>query len=463
MASILDGLNTVKQSLAVQQFALSVTQRNTANVNNPNYSRQDLVFTDPTVASSWALGGTPGVDVRASRNSFLDHSISRELPELGENEVKYSALQEIDAIMQGTSGAGLGETLANFFNSFTELSGNPTDMNLRLQTISQAELVATDFNRLYGDIQQVQSSANQHVKSGIDEVNTLTTRIADLNGRIEAAHARGSVEEASLRDERQQYLDELENKMGVRYFETEAGTVTVTTDKGDALVLGDTSWNLEIGPLSGSSFYGISLNGKDVTDSVSSGEIGGYLQVRDALIPGYLATLDDMAAGIIERVNDVHALGVDLDGNAGGDFFTPFTQLTPGSNTGAARAMEVAISDPRAVAAAASGGDVGDNTNAKALAAISGEKLFAGGTQTASESYAALLYRVGSDERDAEDAVTLQTSVIDQLKDQRDAASGVDLNEEAVNLIKFQQAYQASSRFATVLNALSEEILNIIS
>ncbi|MDR0842537.1 MAG: flagellar hook-associated protein FlgK, partial [Acidobacteriota bacterium] len=430
----------------------------------PHYARQDLVFTDPTAMANWMPGKLPGADVWSSRNDYLDRSINRELPELGEGTVKYSALHEIDSIMQGASGAGLGEALSNFFNSFTQLSSNPADLNLRRQTISSAEFVAGRFNQLYGDIQRVQTSANQHVKVGVEDVNSLTAKIADLNGRIEAAHARGlSEDEFALRDQRQQQLEDLETRMGVQHFETESGSVTVTTENGDALVLGDTSWNLEIGPMAGSSFYGISLGGKDITASIKSGEIGGHLQIRDETIPGYLGTLDDMAAGIIERVNEVHAQGDDLDGNTGGDFFTPFTPLTPGSNTGAARTMSVAITDPRAVAAAATGAEIGDNAGAKALAAIAGEKLFAGGTQTAGEIYAALIYRVGADERNAEDTVSIQRSLLDQLQGQRDATSGVNLNEEAVNLIRFQRAYQANSRFATVLNDLSAEILNFIS
>ena len=463
MTSILDGLNTVKQSLAVQQFALSVTQRNVTNVNNPYYSRQDLVFTDPTVAASWATADLPGVEVWTSRNRYLDYSISRELPELGENNIKYGALHEIDSIMQGAAGIGLSDSLSDFFNSFTQLSGNPTDLNLRQQTIARAESLAYEFNRLYNDIQRVQTAANQHVEAGVDEINTLTSKIADLNGRIETAHARGlSENEFSLRDERQRYIDELETMMGLQYFETESGSITITTDKGEALVLGDTSWKLQIGSMAASPFHGISLNGKDITASIRSGELGGYLQIRDELIPGYLEVLDDMAAGVIERVNDVHAQGEDLDGNIGGDFFTPFTPVTPGSNTGAARAMSVAIDDPRAVAAAAAGAEIGDNTNAKALAAISEEKLFTGNTQTASEIYASLIYRIGSDERDAEGTIAVQQNLLDQLQGQRNATSGVDLNEEAINLIKFQRAYQASSRFATVLNSLSEEILQFV-
>jgi len=468
MPSILDGLNIAKLSLSAQQYAMSVTQRNTVNVNNPGYTRQDVLFSDLTVASNWSANGTPGVELWAARNRYLDQSISYELPVLGENLVKYNALREIDAILQGTSGGGLGTSINEFFNSFMELSSNPTDSALRWQVLSRAQTMTNDFNRLYNEIQRVQTATERHLKSGVEDVNKLTSKIADLNGRIETAHTLGQLDvEYALRDERQQYIEELEGKIGLLYFETESGSITVTTDKGNALVLGRTSIELVLGPMAGSPFSGIYLINNsnpenDITASITSGEIGGHLQVRDKLIPGYLKTLDDMAATIITEVNDAHAKGFDLDGVQGGDFFVPALPFGP-----VARVMSVYITNSNQIAAAGDDGSgqsfgIGDNQNAKALADLVREKLMNGNTQTLSEAYASLIYTVGSDQRTAKESGEHQQALLSQLMSQRNAESGVSLNEEAINLIKFQQAYQASSRFVTVLNSLSAEILNFL-
>ena len=471
MASILDGLNIAKLSLSAQQYAMTVSQRNTANVNNPNYTRQDVFFTDLTVPANWSTAGVPGVELWAARNRYLDQSISYELPALGENLVKYNALKEIDAVLQGTSGGGLGTSIDKFFNSFTELSSSPTDSSLRWQVLSSAETMIEDFHRLYSEIQRVQNSAERHIVSGVEDINKLTAKIADLNGRIETAHTVGQMEtEYALRDERQQYIEELQGKVNFLYFETEAGSITITTKQGDALVLGRTSMKLTLGDRTDgagtviSHFSGIYLNDKEITDTINSGEIGGYIQVRDTLIPGYLKTLDDTAAGIIDRVNTVHAEGWDLDNNQGGDFFVPFTPAPP--NTSAARTIKLAITDPREIAAAGDEGGatmgIGDNNNAKKLAEIGVEKFYAGGTQTVGEMYASLIYTVGADQRTAKESGEKQQSVLGQLLGQRDSESGVSLNEEAINLIKFQRAYQASSRIVAVLNALSAEVLNFV-
>jgi len=465
MAGILDGLNIAKLSLSAQQYAMTVTQRNTVNVNNPNYTRQDVFFKDLTVTSSWAASVVPGVELSAVRNNYLDKSISYELPTFEENRVKYNALLEIDTILQGTSGGGLETSINAFFNSFTELANSPTDSALRWQTLSTAQTMVQTFNRLYNDIQRVQTSASRHIDGAIDDVNNWTARIADLNGRIEIAKNAGKLDiELALRDERREYLEKLENKLNLFYFETESGSITVTTTQGEALVLGNKSMNIRADVSMGQGFFGISLNGQDITSSITSGEIGGYLQIRDTLIPEYLKTLDDMAAGIITKVNATHGNGYDLDGVIGGKFFESATFDASGGTdaTAVARDIKVVISDPRKVAAADASMGIGDNGNAKALAAIGSEELIPGSSQTIGEMFASLIYKIGSDQRSAKEVCENQINVLNQLYSQRDSISGVSLNEEAINLIKYQRAYQASASIVSVLNAMSAEILNFV-
>jgi flagellar hook-associated protein 1 FlgK len=154
-------------------------------------------------------------------------------------------------------------------------------------------------------------------------------------------------------------------------------------------------------------------------------------------------------------------LGFDLNDDPGGDLLS-FTTAGPGLNTGAARTIEVAISDPKEIAASDVAGAPGSNKNANLLFAIKDEKFLALSDETANQFYASLIYKIGSDEKTADDNVTTQTSVLTQLKNHRNALSGVNLDEEAINLIKYQKAYQASAKFATVLDALSQDILNIL-
>jgi len=186
------------------------------------------------------------------------------------------------------------------------------------------------------------------------------------------------------------------------------------------------------------------------------------IDVCDNKCAGYLSALDDLAATITFTVNQQHEQGSDLNGQDGGDLFTPFTPTDPDSNAGAALAMSVAITDPTQIAAAGPGGGAGDNTNAQLLAGISNQKLFSNSTETANQFYANLVYTIGEDEQTATNNLSTQQSILEQLNNQRASFSGVSLDDEAVNIIQYQSAYQACARYASVLNTLSSEILNIL-
>jgi flagellar hook-associated protein 1 FlgK len=460
MPSILSGFDTVQQALAAQQYALSVTQRNVANANNPSYTRQDVIFTP--VGEEDSTPGIPGVSLQAVRDRFIDYSISQELQSLSEHDVTYSALQQVDAVFNGNSGLDLQQALSEFFNSFDSLAATPEDLTLRQQVLQKANALAFEFHRLYGSIQQVQTSQDQSLSATVQEINSLTAQIADSNKKIMIADGMGSEDVYTLRDNRQQLLEKLSSLMDLSYFETESGSITVTTRQGNPLVIEDQSHTLELAPRTGEVFQGVFLDGSDITASLQSGKLGGLIDVRDNKIAGYLAALDDMAAAFIARVNEQHTQGIDLDGFAGEDFFTPFTPGASGSNLGAARMINVALADARKIAAADAGTGPGNNANAKRLAGISEEMLLSAGTTTAHQFYASLIFKIGSDEKTAEDGVTTQTSVLDQLRNQRDAFSGVNLDEEAISIIKYQKAYQASARFANVLDVLSDEILQLL-
>jgi len=180
------------------------------------------------------------------------------------------------------------------------------------------------------------------------------------------------------------------------------------------------------------------------------------------MLPDYLARLDDMAASLIESVNTQHALGADLAGQQGGSFFTPFTPLIPGSDSGAARSISVAITDPAKIAAAGLTEGPGSNANARLLAGIGDSKIVGSGTATLEQYYSDLVFIAGSQASTAKAASETQSNILLQLQNQRDSISGVNLDEEAVNIIKYQKAYQASARYITVLNDLTEEVLGIL-
>ena len=260
MTSILSGLDTVRLALAAQQFALSATQRNVANANDPSYTRQQVIFTPIGDISE---SGVSGVYIRAGRDRFLDYSISRDLQSLGEHSVAYNALQQIDAVLGGSQGSNLQQSFSDFFKSFSDLSTKPEDMVSRQQVLTSANTLVTEFKRLYGSIQQVQFSEDRAVAYTVDDINAITAKIADLNAQIPVAQNTHSESEFTLRDNRQQLLEELSGLLDISYYETDSGSITVTTTKGGALVVGNQSNNLELNHTSTGTFLGVQLEGND--------------------------------------------------------------------------------------------------------------------------------------------------------------------------------------------------------
>jgi len=459
MTSITDGLYLAQRALYAQQFGLEVTQQNVSNVNTPGYSKERADFAPGDLTSEGIGSGIGAISVDSFRNKFIDVRVNQELQGQGEHDAVLAALQQVEAVLNGNGGQDLQGALSDFFNSFSALSAKPDDLALRQDVISKGTALAEEFNRAYNTIQGVQSAQDGEIADTANEINTLTDGIAQLNARVGRLQGSGTQDEALAVDQRQKLLDQLSSLIDISYFESESGQYTVTTKQGALLVAGNQSQQLQTS--STGSLLRVEVGGADITSRIQSGKLGGLLKTRDTLISGYLQTLDNMAATLISRVNAQHALGDDYGGQPGGSFFVPFTQPAPGSNAGAARTMAMAISDPKAIAAAASGAGPGDNTNALVLAGIKDETIFAAGA-TANQAYANLIDTVGNDERKADDLSQTQTQILTQLQNQRDSFSGVNLDEEATDIIRYQKAYQASARFVQVLNTLSDEIINIL-
>jgi flagellar hook-associated protein 1 FlgK len=201
------------------------------------------------------------------------------------------------------------------------------------------------------------------------------------------------------------------------------------------------------------------LGEADVTATLSGGRIGGSLHARDAVIPGYVAQLDQLAFDLATAINGVHATGFDLDGGAGGSFFVP-----PGGVAGAAAALAVdaaIAADADRIAASATGA-VGDNQIARALAALRDAPVAAGGTMDVFEAWAELTFVVGSDVAAARASESGHALVRRQLESLRAQTSGVSYDEEAAHLMRYQRAYEASARYFTTIVDTIDALMEMV-
>lgn len=464
MSSLFASLGIAREALQAQQYALDVTQNNIANVNTAGYSRQRVTMApgDPWVHIGYQVGiGVKIESVDSFRSRFFDHRVNDELQKQGEFAASSATLQQVEALFNEAGGAGLQASISAFFNSFSSLANAPEDISLRQQVIARGEQMGDQFRQLYEQLQAVQSQQDLAIADTVGQINYIAQRIARLNVEVQAA--RGSdTNILTLFDQRQQLLDQLAGLTDISYFETESGSVTVQSRQGTLLVAGDAVHAWEASQSPAGPFLEVYAEGSVITSSIQSGKLAGLLKVRDGGISAYLTALDEMAVAIVARVNQQHALGADLDGAAGGEFFIPFSPPAPGSSQGAARSMMVAVTDPSKIAAASPGAGPGSNANANLIAEIQNEPLLSGNSTNLIQSCGNLVFRIGLDTQVALDGVETQKYLLTQLQNQRDAEMGVSLDDEAVNIMKYQKAYEANARVINLIDSLTEDLLRLL-
>ncbi|MDP1830896.1 MAG: flagellar hook-associated protein FlgK [Geothrix sp.] len=475
--------------LQAQQSALNVVGHNIANVNTPGYTRQraNLSANQSLVEGQVFFGTGVSLDtVQGIRDRFLDLQIYRETArEAGATE-RYAGVDAVSTSLGDTGDTGIAAQIQAFFQGFQELSARPEDGALRTNLVGQAQTMISGLQTRYRLLTDQRDNADRAVASLVTEVNTLTDQIAQLNQRITTETAQGSDNDA--RDQRKALTDKLAGLVGVNVFEGSQGEYQITLDSGAAvLVSGSSAYQLQTtaggaaldNHLRVESVMGGSV--VDVTAGIKDGLLGAKLDLRDNILVGFQRQLDQLAAGVAGQVNLLHRTGFAADGvTTGNDFFLggaanganglPATVSAATFYKGMVNALSVnaaVAANPSLVAAAGVAGARGDNANAKAMAALefasstvdtNGDGI--GDSGPYSTAVGSLISDVGTKAQTYQAQSTTQQNLMASLQAQRDRISGVDLDEEAANMMTLQRGYQASARFLSVINQLTDQLVN---
>jgi flagellar hook-associated protein 1 FlgK len=456
LASIFD---LSRSALSADQVALNATANNVANQNTAGYVRQTVSFSEGdqvTINGQTTISG-PTATAVSKRDRVLEQRVQQQTQTQSDTSAHAAVLGQIEnvfGISGSTANAGsteIGTALDGLASSFTALEGNPSDTATRQAVLSAATSLASAFNTAANALQSVQTNLNANLSDATTEVNSLTTRIADLNTQI---GSQGSKADAgTLEDQRQQAIAQLSQYIGLDQVATENNGITLTTRGGTPLVNGPQAFALHASIVAGTTVISDS-SGASLNASIVGGSIGGELAGQGTDLPAAQSALDQIAFRVASAVNAQNAAGVDLSGAPGKALFT----LTP-TSVGAAAAVSLSVSDPSLVAAAGVGEGVTGNSNANRLAGLL-QQADANGT-TPSGQLAALLSNVGSTSSRLQEQSTAQTASLTQLTTQRDSLSAVSLDTEAANLSQYQRSYQAASRLFTILDSLIVSSLNL--
>lgn len=457
MITLQANLEIARRAMQAHQLAMSVIGTNIANVNTPGYSRRRAVVgatTEVDTGSGMVGGGADVRDIRRVRDLVLDGLYRKHLSSGGKWAALENYLAKVETVFNEPGTGGLGECMNAFWSAWQDLANEPDSRAIRSAVQHRGQELCNTFHRLAANLQQLQQSLSEEIKSQIHHINESARRLAELNAMVVEGESAGH-EASGLRDERDLLIDDLAEIANIQLKEAADGSVTVMLGS-QVLVQGDTARQLEIEEDVGGRPYssGIFWKNTDTELVLAGGLLRGYLTARDELIQGYVSDLDTLAANLVAEINAVHSGGYGLDGSTGTDFFDPERV------TAADMWLDPEILDNSDLIAASAGGEVGDGQNALAIANLSSALTMSGDSATFSTFYNTLIGRIGLDSREAQSFLETEQVLALEIENQRLGISGVSLDEEMSYLLTYQHAYEAMVRVTATIDEMMGTLIS---
>ncbi|MDF2925419.1 MAG: flagellar hook-associated protein FlgK [Paenibacillaceae bacterium] len=481
MRSTFGGIEIAKRSLFAHQAALTTTGHNIANANTVGYSRQvvNMVASRPIEAVGLMSSNIPGqmgqgVEfdyIKRIREGFLDKQYYNENKSYGQWTTRRDTLEKLETIINEPSDTGIRQVLDGFWNSWQELSKQPDNLETRAVVKESALALADAFNHAARQLKDLKQDLTDNIDVKVTEVNSLLNQVAALNNEI--FRIEGLSNDANdLRDQRDVLLDTLSKIVNV--------TVTEESD----------GYNVRMGEVqlvqgaTATPFTLETVNAGYVVDgsgNLNSGELFGLRYSRDKLVNEYQNQLDSMVSTLVSNVNTIHSQGFTQKHPvvAGGDFFVYSPPTATVTSLSERLRVNTTITDDVENIAASGKTYVdeagvtrvvkGNNDNALALATIRNQKftfdssgiekiILNGGTFD--EFLRAVVGEIGVQTQEAQRQATNQQILVEQVDSRRQSVSGVSLDEEMANMIKYQHAYNAAARALTTYDEMLDKIIN---
>lgn len=458
--SLLGILHTGRSGLLAAQVGIQVSSQNVTNAGVEGYSARSVVLG----AAAPALLGGRGVEVNGiirSSDLLLQRMLLIDQGDAASAEARSEILSPVATSMGELESGGLGAALDELWSSFRLLEAQPADLAAREQVLTSVEGVASAFHDLDAMIERERLYADEHVRSNAARLDELAARIAELNEEVAVARADGGGLE--LMDQRDAMIDEVAKLIDTKVLENADGTVTVIVASGMPLVDGVTATRVRVDPGSAPGHASLQMGQDtlwtDVNDRIAGGSLAGFLTARDADLGRIEERVDQLAYDLVAGLNAQHMLGVGLDGVGGRALLTPLAGV---DGAAALIGLDAAMAHaPEAVAAASVAGLSGDNRNATALASLRSATLASGGTSTATDECAAIIGMAAAADRQARDAVATRDAAKAQTEALWEQRVGVSTDEEMVDLIAFEKAYQAASKLVSLVDEMYDTLLAI--
>lgn len=454
--------NALSGALAAQA-ALTTASQNIANVMTPGYTRQGVVIATVQPQQSGSLSAGAGVTVPALirfSDSYKSLQMWQSASTLGQRSTAQPYLTQLEQVM-GDDASSINNGLDAFFGALNAASVEPTSSPLRQQVLTSAEALSQRFNSLNTVLSNQRQAVYQQRTAAVSQINGLAGSIATLNQKIAATQATG-INASGLIDERDQKIDTLAGLVGVGVVDQADGTRSVSLRSGQPLVVGGVASNMSIQSNPDGS-QTLKLNfAKESFALISQnlgGQLGGLDDFEHRVLSPLMQSITDTANAIATKVNNQLGSGYALDGTPGTPLFV--FDATSSTNMLAVRpgivSQDLAFSSDPTLP--------GNNDNLLTLIDLKKQPVTVTslGNVLMGDVYTQLTSGLAMQSQQNQAALSTAQTVRDQSEASWKSTSGVNTDEEAMNIMQYQQMYQANMKVISVANDLFNSTLSMMS
>lgn len=452
MSGIFGTFNVANKGLQAAQTALQTVSHNISNANTEGFSRQ-RVDLKADLAFNFAGVGQLGTGVKMeSIVRLVDDYVSKQIREenstLNRYETKSEILDQLEIIFNEPSDTGINFNLAEMFTAWQELSKNPEGSNFKTIVADKSKTLTDTINQMMNQLNSLEDQTKFEVEKTVDDFNSIITQLDTLNQQIYNISAKGHLPN-DLMDQRDLMLKRLSSIADFKVEFDKFNRAIVKIE--DKEVLGpEADFQLKIDenkmPI---------LVDKDNTETIEakdflkSGKLKGYMDVIED-INERKTEFNEFAKNLAQAINGVHETGENE---------IPFFVFDENNPASTIKVNDVILKDNNLVNTKMSGGSEGDGSLALEIARLRNKKLE--GTDTTIEgAYRDIVIKVGVSKEHADNMVSNQEVLLNQLTLRRESTSGVSINEEVTNLIQFQKSFEANAKVISVLTEMLDTLIN---
>ncbi|MEN9529504.1 MAG: hypothetical protein RI932_1377 [Pseudomonadota bacterium] len=464
-------LNVGGQSLGNSRLGIEVTGHNIANAQTPGYSRQrpDVEANDPIQHGSLVLGqGAKVARIARAHNEYLEQALRRETQVHGRAESFDHNISRLEGYFNPDLTSTIRMRLDSFGSALRDFANMPEEPAMRIHLLETANTLTTSINVTHANVSQLQKDISEELSVDCEIASQKLKEVANLNREVLALQMGDNTRPNDLEDRRDLALKELSKLMDIQMYKDDRGLYTVRGPGGHLLVEGIFSAGIKLDYNSVGTQPRVvatdfaDTKSVDITSKFTAGKISGMLDVRDKHAQKIRENLNEFASTFGRSFNQIHERGfgrAEFSEVRGRQFFE-------GVDGQYEAAQQISVSkliqqDTDAIASAMSPLTPGDNVIVNELIKTMSQPLFDKGTNSATSFYDNFVATLGSAAMSAKNELKAAQVVKANVETQKEQISGVSLDEEAANMLKYQHLFTASSKIITTADEMFKTVLDL--